>query len=118
MNDQSRQLLLERDVTGAGFPLRDPGTDVHISHERTIRFRETKGQYIGRTTMAEMAVMEFSHGVAAQKRDRDPRVPALSTEHGPDDAFHAFVGKDLAAIAADAHLDILTHDERPVIERA
>ncbi len=118
VNDQPRQLLLDRDVAGTGFPLRDPGTDVDVSHERTIRFRETKGQHIGRTAMSEMAAIEFPHGVAAQERDRDPRVPALAAEHGPDDAFHSAVGKDPAAMAADAHFAVLTHDERPGVERA
>jgi hypothetical protein len=98
--------------------LRDPGTDVHISHERTIRLREAKGQHIGRTTMSEVPAIEVPHGVTAQKRDRDPRVPALPTEHRPDDAFHAFVGKDPAAIAADAHLAGRSHYERPIVARA
>ena len=118
VNDQPCQLLLERDVAGTGFPLRDPGTDVDVSDEPTIRFRETKGQHISRTAMSEMAAIEFPHGVAAQECDRDARVPALATEHGTDDAFHSVVGKDPAAMAADAHLAVLTHDERPSDERA
>jgi len=91
VHNQSRQLFLVRDVAGAGFPLRDPGTNVHIPHERTIRPRETKGQHIGRTAMSKMAAIEFPHGVAAQERDRDPCVLPLPTEHGPDDAFHSVV---------------------------
>jgi hypothetical protein len=92
MYDQADQLLAQRDPTSLSLPLCHPRTDIHVAHNVTASGVEHECKYIGWLVVAFMLRVEATHGVAAEKGDRDETLLTLLLQNGLNHTPHQGAG--------------------------
>jgi hypothetical protein len=92
MYDQADQLLAQRDPTSLSLPLCHPRTDIHVAHNVTASSVEQERKYIGWLVVPFMLRVEATHGVAAEKSDRNETLLTLLLQNGLNHTPHQRAG--------------------------
>lgn len=86
--DETDQLLAQRNPTSQSLSLCHPRTDIHVTHNLTTGAIENEREYVGRLIVPFMLGIEATHGVAAEKGDRNESLLAFLVQYGLDHTLH------------------------------
>jgi len=88
MDNEADQLLAQRDPTSPSLSLCHPRTDIHVAYNMTASSVEHERKYVGRLVVPFMLRVQATHGVAAEKGDRDKTLLSLLLQHGLNHTPH------------------------------